>query len=70
MQVSKFVLDSTTRFDKENEARKTLATVLGGLAIVVTIYSTWATLQISQEGQITDRFTKAIDELGSSDSSG
>lgn len=70
MQVSRFVVDAATRFDKENEARKTLATVLGGLAIVVTIYSTWTTLRISQEGQITDRYTKAIEELGSSDSSG
>jgi len=69
MQVARFAMDAATRFDKENEARKTLATVLGGLAIVVTIYSTWATLRMSQEGQITDRYTKAIEELGSSDNS-
>jgi hypothetical protein len=63
-QASGVTQDAATRFDKENEARKTLATILGGLAIVITFYSTLATLHTTQEGQITDRYTKAIEELG------
>ena len=52
------------RFDRENEARRTLAQVLGGGVLLIGIYFTWRQLRISQEGQITDRFTKAIAQLG------
>jgi hypothetical protein len=72
------------RFDRENEARKTLAQILGGLFVLVgTGLTVWnvriaersqrasqrsaqETLRISLEGQITDRFTKAISQLGDS----
>jgi uncharacterized protein YjbI with pentapeptide repeats len=71
------------RFDRENEARKTLAQIIGGIAVLLGAYYTWRniknaersqlenqktaqeTLRISLEGQITDRFTKAIEQLGS-----
>lgn len=50
---------------------------LGGIAVLIGIYFAWAnlkttqrgqkeTLRLTNEGQITDRFTKAIDHLGSS----
>jgi hypothetical protein len=73
-------------FEAENEARKTLAQILGGVALLAGLYSTNATLQISSKqleavtkqidvsqkqfalaeaGQVTDRFTKATEELGS-----
>jgi hypothetical protein len=65
------------RFDKENEARKTLAQVVGGLAVLITLYSTNQTLSLSQQqlrvaydGQVTERFTKAVDQLGATDTSG
>lgn len=72
------------RFDSEDEARKTLATILGGVVVLGGVYFTWrnirltqesvATAQkslvVSQEGQITDRFTKAIEQLGAVDDSG
>ena len=58
------------RFDRVNEARKTLATILGGLAFLVGGFFTWQSLKVarenlkvSQEGQITDRFSKAIEQL-------
>jgi hypothetical protein len=49
---------------------------LGGIAVLIGIYFAWAnlkttqigraeTLRLTNEGQITDRFTKAIDQLGS-----
>src|SRR5208283_6189907 len=64
-------------FDRVNEARKTLATILGGLAFLVGGFFTWQSLKVAQEnlkvsqkGQITDRFTKAIEQLGAVDGSG
>src|SRR5215469_5131756 len=69
-------LESKERFDRVNEARKTLATILGGIVLLAGFFGTWQnlkvaqekvaqeTLRVSQEGQITDRFTKAIEQLG------
>lgn len=58
------------RFDRENEARKTLAQVIGGALVLAGLYSSMQTLNLSREGQITDRFTKAIDQLGALDDKG
>jgi len=58
------------QFNSENEARKTLATILGGIVVVAGLYFTWQTVQIAREGQVTDRFTKAIEQLGAVDASG
>jgi uncharacterized protein YjbI with pentapeptide repeats len=75
-------LEPKDRFDRENEARKTLSQILGGLILLVGFYFTWQNLvvtrqgqsdaekssqenvRIASEGQITDRFTKAIAQLG------
>jgi hypothetical protein len=72
------------RFEREYEARKTIAQVLGGLFLLVGLYSSGRTLALqtnalalqtaslaaTKEGQITDRFTKAIEQLGATDSGG
>ena len=63
-------LRSTERFDRENEARKTLATTLGGIVLLAGGFATWRNLRLLQEGQLTDRFTKAIEQLGAVDASG
>jgi uncharacterized protein YjbI with pentapeptide repeats len=55
------------RFDAENEARRTLAQVLGGALVLVSLFFTAKTLAISQEGQITDRFVKALELVGRKD---
>ncbi|MBU4234150.1 MAG: hypothetical protein L6277_14900, partial [Desulfobacterales bacterium] len=66
-------------FDIENEARKTLAYILGGLLAIIGITLAHRRiralerqvqigqeqLQVAQEGQITERFTRAIEQLGS-----
>lgn len=64
--------DPKARFDVENEARKTLAQIMGGILLLGGFYATWRTAalaeksyNLSQQGQITDRFTKAIEQLGS-----
>lgn len=48
----------------------TLAQLLGGTALLSGLYFTWRTLQVNREGQITERFTRAIDQLGNMDNSG
>jgi hypothetical protein len=48
----------------------TLAQILGGAALVSGLYFTWRTLQVNREGQITERFTRAIDQLGKVDDKG
>src|SRR5215211_1089315 len=52
------------RLDLESKSRQTLAQILGGAALLVGLYFTSQTLRTTQEGQITDRFTKAITQLG------
>jgi hypothetical protein len=59
------------RFDRENEARKTLAQIIGGVFVLAGLYSSVRTFDLQREsenlqreGQITDRFTKAIEQLG------
>jgi hypothetical protein len=41
-----------------------LAQILAGTALLSGIYFTWRTLQVNREGQITERFTRAIEQLG------
>jgi hypothetical protein len=75
-------LSAEQRFDRENEARKTFAQIIGGIVVLLGAYYTWRSVQqteraqraseenalksreISQQGQITDRFTRAIAQLG------
>src|SRR5713101_2319164 len=68
-------LEAKERFDRENEARETLSQIVGGLVLLVGFYFTWQNLELTREnqtdahhltfqGQITDRFTKAIAQLG------
>src|SRR6266542_3345247 len=70
-------LTDDNRFDRENEARKTLAQILAGIFVLTGLYSSLKTfdlsaktLDLSREGQITDRFTKALEQLGALDGAG
>jgi uncharacterized protein YjbI with pentapeptide repeats len=60
-------LTDLNRFDRENEARKTLSQILGGLFLLFGLYSSVQTLNLSREGQLTDRFTKSVEQLGALD---
>lgn len=58
------------RFGVENEARKTVATLVGGLAIFMSFYTAQQQLGVQQQVQFTDRYTKAIDQIAASDANG
>jgi Pentapeptide repeats (8 copies) len=69
------VQDVKDRLTIENAARQTLAQVVRGAVLIAGLFFTWANLkttqetatknqEIAREGQITDRFTKAIAQLG------
>jgi hypothetical protein len=48
----------------QNDARGTLLQGVAGLLLVAGAIATWRQVQVSREGQITERFTRAIDQLG------
>jgi len=67
-------LDAKDRFEIENSARGTLGQMLSGVAVIAGLLFAWQqpgsaseTLRVSEEGQITERFTRAVDQLGSDD---
>jgi hypothetical protein len=51
----------------QNNARTPLLQGLGSLLLVVGAVATWQQVKISREGQITERFTHAIDQLGNNE---
>jgi Pentapeptide repeats (8 copies) len=80
-QATRLDLPPKERFELENEARKTLAQIIGGAVLIAGLFFTWANLKITQEtatknqeltreGQITERFTHAVDQLGAIDPEG
>lgn len=70
-QVHSFEINNaTSNATLENQYLMTLAQILGGVAVAVGIYFAWKNfriaqenLKVSQEGQITERFTRAINQL-------
>ena len=70
----KKTLEAKDYLDQQNNARATLAQIVGGVLVLVSLYFTGEslknsqeTLRVAEEGQITERFTKAIDQLGAVD---
>jgi uncharacterized protein YjbI with pentapeptide repeats len=61
-------------FEIEHASRGTLGQILSGVAVLTGLNFAWQQLgqtsdkpRVSQEGRITDRFTRAVDQLGSDD---
>jgi uncharacterized protein YjbI with pentapeptide repeats len=52
------------RIALQNQVRTTLLQAFGGSFVLVTAYFTWRQIQVNREGQITERFTRAIEHLG------
>ena len=48
----------------EDEHRRTLAQILTGGGLLVGLYLGWRRVRVAEEGQITERFTRAIEQLG------
>jgi hypothetical protein len=60
-----------------NEYRRTWAQIIGGFGLLLGLYFTWRRIEISQQEleatrdqQVTERFTRAIDQLGATDDKG
>lgn len=60
------------RLQLENELRKTAAQIIGGATVLAGLYFTFEQLQasrkaleVAQEGQTTERFTRAVEQVGS-----
>ncbi|MEV7343910.1 hypothetical protein [Streptomyces sp. NPDC093544] len=65
-------VDPRDRLSAVNAVRTTLLQVVGGLVVLFGAFATWRQLRVSQdglratqEGYVTDRFTRAVDQLGS-----
>lgn len=50
---------------EENKARLNLAQIIGGLVLLSGLYLTWRNIKVNEEGKLTDRFSKAVELLGS-----
>jgi hypothetical protein len=60
-----------------NEYRRTWAQIIGGFGLLLGLYFTWRRIEVSQQEleatrdqQVTERFTRAIDQLGATDNEG
>src|SRR5262249_21368365 len=49
----------------ENNARVTLAQIIGGLVVLLGLYATFKNIRVAEEGKLTERFSKAVELLGS-----
>ncbi|PSB13824.1 hypothetical protein C7B76_18445 [filamentous cyanobacterium CCP2] len=58
-------ITSKERAELENANRGTLLQAIGGLFFFVTAYFTWRNLQLAEDKQVTERFSKAVEQLGS-----
>ena len=53
------------RYQLQNDFRSELLQILAGLFVVAGAAATWQQIRIARERQTTERFTKAIEHLGS-----
>src|SRR5919202_1947768 len=59
-------ISPTTTAQKKDFAQL-LAQIAGGVALLFGLYLTWGRVEIQQDQQVTERFTRAIDQLGKTD---
>lgn len=68
-------ITAVERLQAENAVRATLLQAIGGAVLLAGLYVTWRTFELNRqgheldrEGQVTERFTRAIDQLGNQES--
>lgn len=66
-QVSNSKLTDKERIELENASRTTLVQALGGIFFFSTAYFSWRNLSATEDKQITERFSKAVELLGNAD---
>jgi hypothetical protein len=54
----------------ENEFRRTLIQIVGIAFALLALYLAWRRVNVSEQGLITDRYTRAIEQLGATDKDG
>jgi hypothetical protein len=69
-QVAGATLTDKERLELIDKARGTIAQIWAGIVVLVGLGFTWYRIEVAREGQITERFTRAIDQLGATDESG
>jgi Pentapeptide repeats (8 copies) len=57
-------------FKARNDALAIFAQILGGFALLIGLIFAWTNMVATKEGQVTDRFYKAIEQLGAADDKG
>lgn len=57
-------LSASDRVLAENAIRTTLVQVVGACLFIGTAFFSWRTIQVAREGQLTDRYTRAVEQLG------
>jgi hypothetical protein len=57
-------LGAEKQLKAQNDVRATLLQGLGGAVLLAGAFFTWRQIQVNREGQNTDRFTQAIEQLG------
>jgi hypothetical protein len=57
-------LTAKERFELEDKSRTTLAQIAGGLILLGGFWMTLQNFEVTRETEVTDRFTKAIEQLG------
>jgi Pentapeptide repeats (8 copies) len=67
LQPSDMQMTANEYITAQNDARSTLVNALAGLLLLVTAIFTWRQLAISQEAQVTERYTRAVELLGNPD---
>ena len=53
------------RVNAQNAIYRSLIQILGGLFFVVTAYFSWRNIKAAEDKQITERFSRAVEQLGS-----
>ena len=54
----------TEALKAQNEVRATLLQGIAGVVLLVGAYFTWRQIQVSKEAQLTERFTRTVEQLG------